>query len=206
MGSRRTRTWPSSSPRIEPTCSNQLWPLVRGGWIRRGARATRRRGLPAARDLYGRDLDLRLDGLNAIVARTEGVTAAFIKELMRKAAVLAAADGDGAGPIRVTDANVDRALDELLAEGSRLTRILLGGDEAPPPARRGTSWMIETRDRSERVSRTPASDVAPANSSWRWVSLRPAAPPRFGPRSGPRSGRRPGPPRGSVPRTSNRGT
>src|ERR671918_106674 len=91
MGSRRTRTWPSSSPRIEPTCSNQLWPLVRGG-----VDLAVELGLPDAEarrrlvDLYGRDLDLRLDGLNAIVARTEGVTAAFIKELMRRSAIRAA--------------------------------------------------------------------------------------------------------------------
>ena len=106
-------------------------------------------GLPDAEarrqliELYGRDLDLRLQDPDAVVGRMEGVTAAFIKELMRKAAVLASVAGQGSGPIQVTDAEVNQALDELLTEGSRLTRILLGGGEEPAaPGRPGTGWMV----------------------------------------------------------------
>ena len=91
-------------------------------------------------ELYGRGLDLRLDDLGAIVLRTSGVTASFIKELMRKAAVLAAGRGDGDGRVTVGDADVHAALDELQAEESALTRVLLGG-ELQTRRRPGTEWI-----------------------------------------------------------------
>ena len=75
---------------------------------------------------------LVLDGvdLDAVIGRTEGVTAAFLKELLRKAALLAAeADGAGDGPIRVTGSHLTTALDQLLAGRSQLTRVLLGGQQ-----------------------------------------------------------------------------
>jgi cell division protease FtsH len=85
-------------------------------------------------ELYARGLDLRLDDPANIVARTAGVTAAFVKELLRKAALAAAEEGRAA----VTQADVSAALDELLAETSALTRTLLGtpgpdGGAAPDP-------------------------------------------------------------------------
>jgi hypothetical protein len=73
---------------------------------------------------------LALDGadLDAVIGRTEGVTAPFLKELLRRAALLAAeADPGGEGPLRVTDADLAAALDELLAGRSQLTRQPLGG-------------------------------------------------------------------------------
>jgi hypothetical protein len=58
-----------------------------------------------------------------------GVTAPFLKELLRRAALLAAeADATGEGPLRVTDSDLATALDELLAGRSQLTRMLLGGE------------------------------------------------------------------------------
>jgi ATP-dependent 26S proteasome regulatory subunit len=98
-------------------------------------------------ELYGRGLDLRIDDLEAIVERTRGVTASFVKELMRKAAVLAAvASPDGSdGALTVTDADVHAALDELLAEESTLTRVLLGG-ELRTTRRPGTEWMMAPDD------------------------------------------------------------
>jgi len=65
-----------------------------------------------------------------VITRTEGVTASFIKELLRKAALFAAEDGaapDVAGPLRVTDAHMTAALDQLLDTRNQLTRVLLGG-------------------------------------------------------------------------------
>ena len=96
-------------------------------------------------ELYGRGLDLRLAEGAAVVSRTAGVTASFVKELMRKAGLRAAVESDGAGPLTVTDAHVQAALDELLAEGSVLTRILLGGggDGAGRGPRPGTEWLLE---------------------------------------------------------------
>jgi hypothetical protein len=84
--------------------------------------------------LYARGLDLKLTDEQAVVDRTEGVPASFVKELLRKAA-LAAAE---AGRTTVTDADVAAVLDELLAETSALTRVLLGAGEpgraaAPEP-------------------------------------------------------------------------
>jgi PII-like signaling protein len=75
---------------------------------------------------------LVLDGvdLDAVIERTEGVTAAFLKELLRKAALLAAeGDGSGEGALRVTGSQLTTALDQLLASGSQLTRVLLGGQQ-----------------------------------------------------------------------------
>jgi hypothetical protein len=75
------------------------------------------------------------------VERTDGVTASFFRELLRRAALFAA-DRDGA---EVTDTDVQTALDELLDTTSALTRSLLGvqgedrGDRGPPPASR--AWL-----------------------------------------------------------------
>ncbi len=96
--------------------------------------------------LYARGLELRDVDLDAIVARTEGATPAYIKELLRKAAVLAAAEStDGAehAEMVVTAAHLETALAEL-DEGGRLAQRLLGlrpseptpgAAELPPPTR-----------------------------------------------------------------------
>jgi len=75
--------------------------------------------------LYGEGLDLRLEDEGAVVARTEGVIASFIKELLRRATLFAAEEG---GDLVVTDRHVNEALDELLEAGGRLTVRLLGGE------------------------------------------------------------------------------
>ncbi len=68
-----------------------------------------------------------------MVERTDGVTASFLKELLRRAAVRAAEDRAGPGPdahgapLRVTAAQLDGALDELLDTRNAMTRVLLGG-------------------------------------------------------------------------------
>lgn len=75
-------------------------------------------------ELYGRGLDLRLDDPEVVVARTEGVTASYVRELLRAAALRAALEGDGP----VTDRHVLDAADELAEASSVLTRRLLGGE------------------------------------------------------------------------------
>jgi ATP-dependent 26S proteasome regulatory subunit len=78
--------------------------------------------------LYARGLELRDVDLDAIVTCTEGATPAYIKELLRKAAVLAAAEStDGAelAGVVVTAAHLETALAEL-DEGGRLAQRLLG--------------------------------------------------------------------------------
>jgi ATP-dependent 26S proteasome regulatory subunit len=93
-------------------------------------------------DLYGQGLTLRLDRIDDVVARTEGVTASFIKELMRKAALVAAARAAGEGAIEASDQDMEAALDELLAERSELTRALLGAGPAAVGAE-DVGWLGE---------------------------------------------------------------
>ena len=83
-----------------------------------------------------------------MITRTEGVTASFLKELLRRAAMYAAEDAAGqdpgttadhsdaqGGPLTVRDVHMNAALDELLDSRNQLTRILLGGHPAHRPAR-----------------------------------------------------------------------
>jgi hypothetical protein len=92
---------------------------------------------------------LSFPGAERVIERTEGVTASFLKELIRKAALLACEDATGtplaagdqaapatgeAAPIRVTDDHMTAALDQLLDSRNQLTRVLLGSaqrSEAP---------------------------------------------------------------------------
>jgi cell division protease FtsH len=98
--------------------------------------------------LYQHDLVLDLASPAAVIAQTEGVTASFLRELLRRAAVYAAEDATGHGPgaagdrgdaaggsLTVRDAHMNAALDELLDSRNQLTRALLGGHAAlGPPA------------------------------------------------------------------------
>jgi hypothetical protein len=79
-------------------------------------------------ELYRGRLELADIDLDPVVARTEGVTASFIKELLRRAALVAAdtAEEESVGPLTVRSSDLDEALNELLAEKNRLTRSLLG--------------------------------------------------------------------------------
>ncbi|MGC1183987.1 MAG: ATP-binding protein [Candidatus Dormiibacterota bacterium] len=92
-------------------------------------------------ELYQGHLSLAPEALDEAVAGTEGVTASFIKELLRRAALIAATADPESGPITVRQPDLHEALDRLLGERNRLTRVLLGG-EAPggsPPS--SASWM-----------------------------------------------------------------
>ena len=86
--------------------------------------------------LYQRDLMLDLADPAAVIAQTEGVTASFLKELLRRAAMYAAEDAAGPGPdaisapLTVRDIHMNAALDELLDSRNQLTRALLGGRAA----------------------------------------------------------------------------
>jgi ATPase family associated with various cellular activities (AAA) len=91
--------------------------------------------------LYGRDLELRLADPDAVVRRTAGVTASFIKELMRKAALIGAIETDGTGAPTVTDDRLGEALDELLSDESEMTRALLGGSVSS--SQPGSEWLLQ---------------------------------------------------------------
>ena len=76
-------------------------------------------------ELYGRGLRLELSDPEELIARTENVSGAFIRELLRKAAVFAAED-DGQMPLAVSDRHIEDALTELVVAGGTLTQSLLG--------------------------------------------------------------------------------
>jgi len=81
-------------------------------------------------DLYGVGLKLEVSDWDALIDRTAGVSAAFIRELLRKAAVYAAEDC-GNRELVVREEHLQEALTELLVEGGTLTQSLLGATPAP---------------------------------------------------------------------------
>ncbi|MCI0377155.1 MAG: AAA family ATPase [Gemmataceae bacterium] len=80
--------------------------------------------------LYGQGLNLRLDNLDSFIKRTKGASGAFIRELMRKAALFAADDGP---ELVVEERHMEDALHELVVHGKELTKSLLGFRTGPEP-------------------------------------------------------------------------
>jgi ATP-dependent Clp protease adapter protein ClpS len=76
--------------------------------------------------LYGKGLPLNATLIDETVRRTGGVSAAFIKELMRRIAQSSILRGDGS---TVESADISEALDDMLFTGGRLNVKLLGGAE-----------------------------------------------------------------------------
>jgi ATP-dependent 26S proteasome regulatory subunit len=79
-------------------------------------------------DLYAEGLTVRFRERDGLVAATEGASPAFLRELLRRAALLAAEEGAGT----VEDKHTSAALDELRQGGDSLTESLLG---SRPPSR-----------------------------------------------------------------------
>lgn len=78
--------------------------------------------------LYSAGLDASAVDLDVVASRTEGTTASFTKELVRRAALMAAErDVSGSGAVHLDDEAVAAALDELDGARAGLTRRLLGG-------------------------------------------------------------------------------
>jgi hypothetical protein len=77
-------------------------------------------------ELYARGLEHEIRDWTALVAATDGVSPAFVKEAFRAAAVLAAEEGGA-----TTEEYVLRAVADLRSGSGRLTAALLG---AAPPA------------------------------------------------------------------------
>ena len=91
--------------------------------------------------LYGQAVPLRLSDtdIDDIVTRTEGVTASFLKELLRRAVLESLVEHT---PLRTVEArHVSRGLDDLLDSSQQVTRSLLGvgsGDGHLPDGGLGT--------------------------------------------------------------------
>ncbi|TYP81265.1 AAA family ATPase [Blastococcus xanthinilyticus] len=77
-------------------------------------------------DLYRGSLRVDTSRLDDVLARSEGVTASFLKELLRRAALLAASRTAEGERLEVSAADLDAALDELLDTRNAMTRALLG--------------------------------------------------------------------------------
>ncbi len=106
-------------------------------------------GRRALIEVYRGGLGLDLSYPDEVIRRTEGVTASFIKELLRRAALIAADAAEHTAPeqnpdsaraaadkvadtaaqpsLRLTDRHLHAALDILLGDANALTRRLLGG-------------------------------------------------------------------------------
>jgi cell division protease FtsH len=80
--------------------------------------------------LYARGMTLTSELVGLIVERTEGVSAAFIKELMRRSMQFQL-ERDGARPLEAAD--VSSALDEMVFRGGSLNLKLLGGERLREP-------------------------------------------------------------------------
>jgi AAA+ superfamily predicted ATPase len=77
--------------------------------------------------LYRGDLAVDESHLDSIIERTDQVTASFLKELLRRAALIAAEERRTEGHLVVRADQLDAALDELLDTRNTITRVLLGG-------------------------------------------------------------------------------
>jgi hypothetical protein len=80
-------------------------------------------------ELYARGLELRTEHLDDVVERLDGASPAHVKELLRKAALLAAEDGDG--PIAVADDHLLAALDELVVASAEVRASLFAQPPGP---------------------------------------------------------------------------
>jgi SpoVK/Ycf46/Vps4 family AAA+-type ATPase len=95
--------------------------------------AARRRLL----ELYAVGLGLEENDLNSAVERTEGMTASFFKELLRKATIASVESGHAV----VTGRDLTDALDEMLHDTAALTRVLLGSGEPSTQTSSAHAWM-----------------------------------------------------------------
>jgi ATP-dependent 26S proteasome regulatory subunit len=82
---------------------------------------------------FGTGMDLRGVNTDDLLARTEGASPAFIKELFRRSALMAIERGAKGTPLPVRGTDFERALHELIETGGELTRNFLGFPAQPAP-------------------------------------------------------------------------
>jgi hypothetical protein len=75
---------------------------------------------------FAAGLDLSAVDVEPLLDRTEGASPAFVEELFRKAALMAADRGERSDPLKLTDADFDAAVRELIEFGGAITQNLLG--------------------------------------------------------------------------------
>jgi AAA+ superfamily predicted ATPase len=89
---------------------------------------------------FSRGLDLTGVDIEPLLDRTDGASPAFIEELFRKAALLAAERGEHSEPLQLTTADFDLAVRELVEFGGALTQHLLGYRSDPDAGGRGLGF------------------------------------------------------------------
>ena len=89
---------------------------------------------------FGQGLDLSGVNTGPLLDRTDGASPAFIEELFRKAALMAAERGEHTDPLRLTNADFDAAVRELVEFGGALTQNLLGYRSDPDAGARGLGF------------------------------------------------------------------
>ncbi len=85
-------------------------------------------------ELYRGRLDIDTSRLGSVLERTEGVTASFLKELLRRAAVIAAdRDSHAEDDLHVSADDLDAALEDLMDTRNQMTRSVLGFGRTTDP-------------------------------------------------------------------------
>jgi cell division protease FtsH len=117
---------------LEPALAARPGRIDQAVEIRLPDDACRRRLL--ARYLEG--MNTEVGALDDVIERTEGVSAAFLKELTRRAALVAAEAAAPDEALVVRDADVVAALDDMLEHSAPIVRSMLGAarDDDDPPA------------------------------------------------------------------------
>jgi AAA+ superfamily predicted ATPase len=92
---------------------------------------------------FAHGLDLSGVNLEPLLDRTDGASPAFIEELFRKAALMAAERGEKSDPLKLTNADFDAAVRELVEFGGSITQHLLGYRTDPDSGRGGLGFRPE---------------------------------------------------------------
>ena len=130
---------PISCSSSRPTGRSSLrahWPTVPAASIRRSRCRCRTTSVASKLvQLYGKGLPLDDTLIDEAARRTKGVSAAFIKELMRR---IAQASISRDGGTTIESADLGEALDDMLFASGKLNIKLLGGaQEARPETANG---------------------------------------------------------------------
>jgi cell division protease FtsH len=110
--------------------------------------------------LYGASTGIAELDVTGPVAATEGVTATYLRELVRRAVVTAALARPEAPTVSVRQEDLEAATEELRSSRARLTRALLGagrGVTEPPGPYQESGWMAYGRPRPGRFRSSPAA-------------------------------------------------
>jgi ATP-dependent Zn protease len=120
--------------------------------------------------LYGADTGLERLDLSAAVAGTAGVTATYLRELVRRAVIQAALARPDASPVTVGQPDLDAAAEQLRSSRAGLTRALLGADRGitePPGPYAERPWVMGVPQRMRQFAGPFPGAVPPDSDSGR---------------------------------------